>query len=383
MNGFRQLFLFFYRIGYERIAVCIIFRYSAQDMHIRIVNMMRWLDRSAIVCGILEIIHRIAYMDEPQYVSGVVLNSPLILAAGFVKGDGFTHEEEALDAVRVGQNIIPGWRSMPQLVGLVELGSFTRYPRMGNTGTIMWRDETTRSTQNRVGLKNPGVVAAATFLAKHKDALPKQYGINLAVSPGINDPQQSKTEIVESIATFLDKGIVPTWFTLNLSCPNTEDDPNSNQTESLAYELCSGIINVLRDRDIDIPLWVKISPDLSPDQYCILMRVFETVGVGAVIATNTLGLPEPDNPERIAGVGGGRLHQYSVSTVNILMREKETHGYKVDVIGCGGVFDKASYCAYLQNGVQVVQYWSALVFRGPLAAAIIRQEMNDGTKLSE
>src|SRR5690606_28074553 len=114
-------------------------------------------------------------------------------------------------------------------VGLVEYGSFTRQARPGNIGTVMWRDAKTQSTQNRVGLKNPGVEAAATFLLKHVIDLPHTFGINIAVSPGV-DNEQAIIDIRESFNAFLKRGVIPNWFTLNVSCPNTEDDPTGNQT---------------------------------------------------------------------------------------------------------------------------------------------------------
>jgi dihydroorotate dehydrogenase len=44
------------------------------------------------------------------------------------------------------------------------------------------------------------------------------------------------------------------------------------------------------------------------------------------------------------------------------------------VVGCGGVLDKPSWLAFSRIGVRAVQYWSALVYRGPLAAALIVNE---------
>lgn len=75
---------------------------------------------------------------EPQPAPAVEvgrlnLQSPLILGAGLVKGLGFASEAEALQAVGQGQNIIPGWRAVPAIVGPVEFGSFTPKPRMGNS----------------------------------------------------------------------------------------------------------------------------------------------------------------------------------------------------------------------------------------------------------
>jgi dihydroorotate dehydrogenase len=73
---------------------------------------------------------------------------------------------------------------------------------MGNPGTTIWRDEATRSTQNRVGLKNPGARAAAEFLGLHKAHLPPVFGINIAVSPGVSNPEQECREMLEAVGVF-------------------------------------------------------------------------------------------------------------------------------------------------------------------------------------
>ena len=50
-------------------------------------------------------------------------------------------------------------------------------------------------------------------------------------------------------------------------------------------------------------------------------------------------------------------------------------GYAGDLIACGGILDGASWQAYRDLGVKAAQYWSALVYRGPLAAALIESEL--------
>jgi dihydroorotate dehydrogenase len=366
------------RIGYEGVFRPLLFRQSAQESHQRILRLLAQLDTTSVLSAFLGATHKLAFEPCQVTVGGVGLPYPFMLAAGMVKGAGFQTEIEALDAVQKGVNIIPGWRSVPRLVGLVEFGSFTRHPRMGNPGVVIWRDVKSRSTQNRVGLKNPGAMAAAAFLAKHRADLPPQFGINIAPSPGLTDLSQLEKEILESVSAFLDQGIYPTWLTLNLSCPNTEDDPTGRQTEDQTRQLCRALAEHLREHQVAIPLWVKISPGLAAEQYRILMRVFDEVGVRAVIATNTLGQPSPDNPQLIAGVGGGRLFSCALEAVQHLIAEKIRHGYNVDVIGCGGVIDGATYQDYRDIGVSAVQYWSALIYRGPLAAAVIQNEQKYG-----
>lgn len=374
MKLIKKLLLVGLGAGYNQLAKRFLFKRSAQQMHDALLKALPFVERRSFAIGILRFIRRITYTARPVTVGGVTLQHPLILAAGMIKGLGFNTEEEALAAVQTGQNIIPGWRAIPTLAGLVEFGSYTRYPRMGNSGVVIWRDETTRSTQNRVGLKNPGSVAAAEFLAKNKAQLPGQFGINIAVSPGLDSVEQEIADVVESFQAFLRQGIQPTWFTLNISCPNTEDDPTGYQTENTTRVLCNAAIQTLQEHNADVPLWVKVSPNLSREQYQVLMRVFTETGVRAVVATNTLSRLAPDQSGLMAGVGGGKLYPYTLQAVSALMLEKLAHNYPVDVIACGGLHNANSYHAYLAWDIKAVQYWSAFIYRGPLAAAIIESE---------
>jgi dihydroorotate dehydrogenase len=116
------------------------------------------------------------------------------------------------------------------------------------------------------------------------------------------------------------------------------------------------------------PLWVKLGPDLAPAQYRALMTTFATVGVRAVIMGNTLARPAPDGTT--AGVGGRRLHDHALAALDLLRAAPGA----VDLIGCGGVLDGPSYSDFRRGGARAVQYWSALVYRGPLAAALIASE---------
>ncbi len=372
----RRVFLAAYTALYERLLRPLIFRKDAQQSHEVALRLMRSLDRNEAALAMLRGVRKVAARSRKVEVGGVTLDSQLILAAGWVKGDGFESEREALDAVLAGRNIIPGWRTMPALVGPVEFGSFTRWPRMGNTGVVLWRDVATRSTQNRIGLKNPGVEAAAEFLARRREGLPERYGINIAVSPGVTEVEQR--EVLESVEAFARRGVYPSWFTLNLSCPNTEDGPGGNQTEEKAVTLCGSMIERLGDTGHNIPLWVKLGPTLAIEQYQRLMRAFAQVGVRAVVATNTMPEPTPDDPGAAAGVGGGRLNGKAVAVACELVRENVQYGYGIDVIGCGGVLDSQSFSAFARQGVTVVQYLSALIYRGPLAAAVIENEAHDG-----
>ncbi|MBZ0305787.1 MAG: hypothetical protein K8I82_06935, partial [Anaerolineae bacterium] len=298
-----------YDLLYQFFTRPLIFHFlSPQQAHDSVLNLLRGCDSHEGIQNLLSLAHDYLFQRQPVEAGGVLLDSPLMLAAGFVKGRGFEDEQAALEAVETGENIIPGWRTIPALVGAVEIGSFTRWPRMGNPGQVLWRDESTRSTQNRVGLKNPGARAAAAFLSRNKPR--GKYGINIAVSPGVTDPEQEQDDMLESVSMFIQQQVIPMWFTLNLSCPNTEDDPGGHQTEEKTRRLCGAVVEFLRP--YHVPLWVKVSPDLADEQYQKMMAAFADTGVRAVIATNTLGQPAPNASHLSAGTGGGRLHSHAV-----------------------------------------------------------------------
>ncbi len=368
--------LWFYRHTYTALYELLISRLSAQRAHEAVIGSLRIMDRAPLL-------HRLSGTEVKALspaqgieAGGVSLSQALVLAAGLVKGDGFSSEDDALRAAESTRNIVPGWRIIPALLGPVEFGSFTRFPRMGNDGTVLWRRESSRSLQNRVGLKNPGARAAALFLGMRKELLPSELGINIAVSPGVQDIGQQEREVVESLEFFLDEGLLPAWFTLNLSCPNTEDDPLGHQLEAETRRLCGAFINCLAQRSLAIPLWVKISPGLSAEQYHALVRIFADVGVKAVVATNTLPEPSPEDPAQIAGLGGGGLFESTLDAVAHLREEIIRSNAAIDIVACGGILDGASFQAYRDLGVKAAQYWSALVYRGPLAAALIESELS-------
>ena len=72
------------------------------------------------------------------------------------------------------------------------------------------------------------------------------------------------------------------------------------------------------------------------------------------------------------------MHARALAVVGLLAAERAAHDYPVDVVGCGGVQDGETYRAFARLGAPVVQYWTALVYRGPLAAALIAHEAGIG-----
>lgn len=361
--------LHFYEGLWAGLAAPLVRRLDAEQVHHLVIEGLRAADAVPLAVAAAGWLNRGAFPHQPTVVGGVTLPHPAILAAGFVKGDGFSTEADALQAA-ARRNIIPGWRAMPALVGPVEFGSFTPQPRVGNSGRVLWRDDETASTQNRIGLRNPGAAAAARFLAARAEVLPAVWGVNLAPTPG-SDGDDELSGLLRAAAhfqaAFAGQPNPPRWFTLNLSCPNTEDDPGARQTEAKTERLCAALVQA-----VDAPVWVKVSPGLADDQIGALVRAASREGARAVIATNTLAQPAPSGA--IAGVGGGRLRSAALATLRAAQAARVASAAPIDLIACGGLLTGADVKAAWEAGANAVMMYSALVFRGVLAAALILSE---------
>lgn len=359
-------------------AAAVIRRTDPMTAHACTVSTLRVADGLPGAARIARSIRGLLMPSESVRVGGVDLPSPLIVAAGLVKGDGFAHEDAALAAVRAGRDIVPGWRIGPALLGPVEFGSYTRHPRLGNRGRVLWRDVDGGWMQNRIGLRNPGARAAAAHLARHAAELPAVWGLSLSVSPGVDDLGRSRDEVAEAAGCFaaafagLETG--PAWLTLNLSCPNTEDDPRGNQSAELALALCGALA-----QQADWPLWVKLGPDLADQQLAALVEAFGATSVRAVVATNTLAAPDPDGTGS-AGLSGSRLRPRALDTVVRLKRAIDDTGVALDIVAGGGILDGADLRAYRDAGAVAAMVYTALVLRGPLAGALILREAATGAR---
>ena len=366
-----------YRLAWKP-AAAVLRRTDAETAHARTVALMRRADALAPLALAGQLARRYAFPHQPVRVGGVSLPQPIIVAAGLVKGDGFSDEEGAFTAVEEGRNIVPGWRSVPSLLGAVEFGSFTRYPRRGHRGRVLWRDSASWSMQNRVGLRNPGARAAARQLSAHASALPHRWGVNLAASPGVDDLERSAAELAEAaeffVRAFRRVEHAPAWYTLNLSCPNTEDDPLGNQTEALARRLSAALVE-----QVDVPVWVKLGPGLGAAQHELLVHALAESGVRAIVATNTVASASPHGGPS-AGMSGAALRPLALRSVAQLHAAIQDGSLPLDVVACGGILHGADWQAFRAAGARAAMLYSALVFRGPLAAALILREASEAAR---
>ena len=117
---------------------------------------------------------------------------------------------------------------------------------------------------------------------------------------------------------------------------------------------------------LDVPMLVKIAPDLEGQQIEALARVFNELAVDGVIATNTTISREAVVGHRLekeaGGLSGAPVRERSTQVIQafrMLLREQ------TPIIGVGGILSGADAVEKLKAGASLVQIYSGLVYRGP------------------
>lgn len=159
------------------------------------------------------------------------------------------------------------------------------------------------------------------------------------------------------------------YVTVNISSPNTKD-LRSLQNDAALDALLSALVQrrdaLAGQHARQVPMFVKIAPDLDDAAVRSIAATLERHGIDGVIATNTTvardaveGLP---HALESGGLSGAPLFEASNRVIRQLRAEL---GAKVPIIGVGGVLSGADARAKLDAGADLVQIYTGLIYKGP------------------
>ncbi len=271
-------------------------------------------------------------------LAGLSLPNPVGLAAGYDKN------ATALPAlVRAG-------------FGFVEVGAATPLPQPGNPKPRLFRLSEDRAAINRFGFNNQGAAAIATRLAAHpRGAVP--VGLNLGANKTSTDRAADFARVLATCGLHVD------FATVNVSSPNTEKLRDLQGAAALTA-LLAGVMEARAGLTRHLPVFLKIAPDLNPEELAQVAEVAMASGVDAVIATNTTlsrdGL-KSDHKTETGGLSGAPLFEKST---RILAHLSQLTEGRLPLIGVGGISTAQEAYAKIRAGASAVQLYTALVYGG-------------------
>ena len=170
---------------------------------------------------------------------------------------------------------------------------------------------------------------------------------------------------------------VADYVTVNISSPNTENLRNFHEENKL-QELLKSILKEKNDLNSDIPVAVKISPDIDESQINLISEILLENKIDAIIISNTSESSRDTLSDIQRHQKGGLSGKPIETKSNILINKfyKLLKG-KIKIIGVGGVDSgQAAYDKFIA-GADIIQLYTGMVFKGPNIAGIIKKDLKD------
>ena len=251
--------------------------------------------------------------------------------------------------------------------GFVEVGTVTPLKQLGNPKPRIFRLEEDQALINRLGFNNDGMQ-----VIKDRIKTNIKKGI-LGVNIGPNkETKDQKNDFCLGLKNFFD---IADYITVNISSPNTEGLRDFHDQKKLE-DLIASLNKIKKDNKTNIPLLLKISPDINNSYIPEIVDTAIKNSISAIILTNTTNGHRNNLKSALkkeeGGLSGDPLCQ--ISTDMIKKFSKELKG-KIPIIGVGGVTSGKSAYQKIAAGASLLQLYTSFVYRGPSAAKDIKREL--------
>jgi len=279
---------------------------------------------------------------------GRELPGPLGLAAGFDK-----------DAVGVSALALLGF-------AFLEVGTVTAEPQPGNPQPRLFRLPADRALINRMGFNNQGAAAVAARLRRRPESARR-------VVVGANIGKTRATRQTAAAADYAQSARllapVADYLVINVSSPNT---PGLRDLQAVS-EL-RAVIAAVQDASrsagrSDVPLLVKIAPDLADDDLDTVADLAVELGLAGIIATNTTvsrqHLVSPAAEIAAAGDGGLSGPPLRPQAVHVLRRLRARVGNRLILVAAGGIDTPDDAWERIRAGATLLQGYTGFIYGGP------------------
>ena len=251
--------------------------------------------------------------------------------------------------------------------GFVEVGTVTPLKQFGNPKPRIFRLEEDLAMINRLGFNNDGIE-----IVKNRIQSKKRKGIlGINIGPNKNTKDQ-KDDFCMGLRSFFD---VADYITINISSPNTKGLRDFHNQEKL-QDLLFTLNRIKQKNKTDIPLLLKVSPDIDDNYISEITNTAIKTNIAAVILTNTTNANRDNLVSKIkreeGGLSGEPLQQISPNMIKKFY--KKLNG-KIPIIGVGGINSGKSAYEKIVAGASLLQLYTGLVYRGPSIVKEIKKEL--------
>ena len=251
--------------------------------------------------------------------------------------------------------------------GFIEIGTVTPLKQFGNSKPRIFRLEDDSALINRLGFNNDGIEIIKNRIKSEK----KKGVVGINIGPNKNTKDQ-KSDFCLGLKNFFD---IADYITVNISSPNTEGLRDFHDQKKLE-DLLLALNKIKSENKINIPLLLKISPDIKDNQISEIADTAIINDISGIILTNTTN----SNKDKLisdfkieeGGLSGEPLQQIST---NIIKKFYKQLNGKIPIIGVGGVNSGKSAYEKIIAGASLLQLYTGLVYKGPSIVKDIKKEL--------
>ena len=335
----------------------LIFLWEAEHAHNQLKKFGLLLSNNVLGRRLLKALFYFSHPSLKTTVDGVSYDNPIGLSAGFDK-DGELTEAYPLMGF-----------------GFAELGSFTGDVCPGNPGVgrRLFRLVKSKSILVWYGLNNQGAEAIAKRLKDKSFKIP--IGISAAKTNNSADfdLQASIDDYLKTVNEFKDIG---SYYTINISCPNTQDGEPFVDKQNLDA-LLKALDQVKQESK---PVYVKLAADLELAEIDLIIDACMKYKVDGVVLTN---LTKPSQSDEYlkseltfdkGALSGLPVQRISTNVVRHVYQK--TRG-ELTIVGVGGVFNADDAYEKITSGANLIEMITGMIFEGPQVIGEINRGLVD------
>lgn len=296
----------------------------------------------------------------PVALLGLEFANPVGLAAGLDKNADYL---EALGALGFG---------------FVEVGTVTPRPQDGNPKPRLFRLSREQAIINRMGFNNKGLnhMLGRLQQSQYKGVVGVNIGKNLTTP--VEKAADDYLTCLRAVYPYAD------YVVINLSSPNTPGLRSlqfGEQLRNLLQQLKAAQALLAQTHGKQVPLLLKVAPDLNDDEIVDIAGVLLETGIEGVIVSNTtlsrVGVEQSPFGKEAGGLSGAPL---TAMSTQVLSKMVEALNGAIPVIGVGGIMQGSDAAAKIRAGASLVQLYSGFIYAGP---ALIKAAVEACAKIQE
>jgi len=253
--------------------------------------------------------------------------------------------------------------------GFTQIGTVTYEPYEGNPKPWLTRLKKSKAILVNYGLKNIGVFGIIKKLKGYKKIkIPYSVSVGKTNSCDTTNLDDGIADYQNCYKALIDENI-GTFYTINISCPNTFGGEPFTTPEKLEK-----LLNVLMPMQSNKPVFLKMPINLPWEQFKTLLNVSVSNNVhGVIIGNLNKNYKDPNVMDILPSNAKGGISGLPTKELsnNLISETYKSHGKKLKIIGVGGIFTAEDAYDKIKKGASLVQLITGLIYCGPQTVGAI------------